>query len=189
MIQDGREWMEKFLQEVEEGEKISEKEHVDLLLIEIKSLQGQIAVNFKQADREVELIKEWVLSKNLKLHDRVCRIERILEKFIRETGEKTVDLPNGTLKLHKKPDKIEIEDLELFLKNARMEMLARVPETYKPDMTKVKQYCASHLNPPAGVLVTKGKPEFTYKLKKEGESDADRAAEKIRDSIESTDSA
>lgn len=45
-------------------------------------------------------------------------------------------------------------------------MLSRVPETYKPNMTKIKQYCASHMNPPAGVLVTKGKPEFTYKLKR-----------------------
>lgn len=184
MIHEGHQFMEDLLREIEEKEKVSEKAHFDLLLIEIKNLQDQIAENFDQADKEVQLIKEWALQKNSKLQDRVARIERLLEKFIRETGEKTIDLPNGTLKLHKKPDKIEIEDLQIFLANARMEWLSRVPETYKPDMAKIKQYCASHMSPPKGVKVTKGQPEFTYKLK-EGESDADGAEEETGTAIES----
>lgn len=167
MLSEGHEWMEKFLQEVEEGEKLSEKAHIDLLLIEVKSLQGQIAVTFEQADKEVQLIKEWALQKNSRLQDKLERIERVLERFIRESREKTIELPNGVLKMHKKPDKVEIENLELFLQHAKTEMLTKVPESYKPDMAKIKQYVASHMTPPKGIKVTKGQPEFTYKLRKD----------------------
>lgn len=188
MVNEGHQFMEDLLNEIEEKEIEQTKAHFDLLLIEIKNLENEITKNFEQADREVQLIKDWSLSRNSKLQGRVERIERVLERFIRESKEKTIDLPNGTLKLHKKPDKVEIENLELFLQHAKTEMLTKVPESYKPDMAKIKQYVVSHMNPPPGVLVTKGKPEFTYKLKEEGESDADRAEEKVRASIESTDS-
>ncbi|MCA0390088.1 MAG: host-nuclease inhibitor Gam family protein [Bacteroidetes bacterium] len=184
MIHEGHQFMENLLREIEEKEVVSERAHFDLLLIEVKNLQNEIAKNFEQADKEVKLIQEWALQKNSKLQDKVERIERLLEAFIRASGEKTIDLPNGILKLHKKPDKIEIENLELFLQHARMEMLSRVPETYKPDMAKIKQYCASHMNPPKGVKVTKGQPEFTYKLK-EGDHDAERTEEEAGSAIES----
>lgn len=167
MLSEGHQFMEDLLNEIEEKEIEQTIAHVDLLLIEIRNLEEEIARNFEQADREVQLIKDWALSRNSKLQDRVERIERVLERFIRESKEKTIDLPNGTLKLHKKPDKVEIENLELFLQHAKTEMLTKVPESYKPDMAKIKQYVASHMTPPEGIKVTKGQPEFTYKLRKD----------------------
>ena len=40
--------------------------------------------------------------------------------------------------MHKKPDRVEIEDLDLFLKKAKPEMLTIIPEQVKPDMNKIK---------------------------------------------------
>ncbi len=65
--------------------------------------------------------------------------------------------------MHKKPDKVEIEDLDLFLKKAKPEMLTVVPESYKPDMNKIKAYIKSKPVPP-GIKVIEGKEEFSYKL-------------------------
>jgi len=169
MVNEGHQFMEDLLNEIEEKEVEQTNAHFDLLLIEIKNLEDEIAKNFEQADKEVQLIKDWALSRNSKLHDRVERIERVLERFIRESKEKTIDLPNGILKMHKKPDKVEIENLELFLQHAKTEMLTKVPESYKPDMAKIKQYVAGHMTPPKGVKVTKGQPAFTYKLRKDNE--------------------
>jgi len=86
-----------------------------------------------------------------------------LEAFIKEKKEKTIALPNGRLKMHKKPDKVEIEDIDLFLKKAKPEMLTVVPESYKPDMNKIKNYIKTKPVPP-GVKITEGKEEFSYKL-------------------------
>ena len=65
--------------------------------------------------------------------------------------------------MHKKPDRVEIENLELFLKKAKSEMLTVIPEQVKPDMNKIKNYIKSRLVPP-GVKIIEGKEEFTYKL-------------------------
>ena len=99
-----------------------------------------------------------------------------LESFIREKKEKTIALPNGTLKMHKKPDKVEIENLDLFLKKAKPEMLTVVPESYKPDMNKIKNYIKSKPVPP-GIKITEGKEEFTYKLREESEEENGRTKE------------
>ena len=72
--------------------------------------------------------------------------------------------------MHKKPDKVEIENLELFLKKAKPEMLAVVPESYKPDMNKIKAYIKIKPVPP-GIKVIEGKEEFTYKLREESEEE------------------
>ena len=50
--------------------------------------------------------------------------------------------------MHKKPDKVEIEDIDLFLKKAKPEMLTVVPEQVKPDLNKIKNYIKSKPVPP-----------------------------------------
>ena len=54
--------------------------------------------------------------------------------------------------------------MEVFLKNARPELLTVIPESVKPDMNKIKSYIKTHPIP-SGVTVIEGKEEFTYKLK------------------------
>ena len=71
--------------------------------------------------------------------------------------------------MHKKPDKVEITDIELFLSNAKPNMLTVIPETVKPDLNKIKAFVKIK-SVPLGVTVTEGKEEFTYKLK--GQNDA-----------------
>jgi hypothetical protein len=109
------------------------------------------------------MINNFVLHKNAQLQEKIRWIELKLQSFILEKKEKTIALPNGTLKMHKKPDKVEIEDIELFLKKAKPGMLTVVPESYKPDMNKIKNYIKSK-PVPLGIKVIEGKEEFSYKL-------------------------
>ena len=168
-------FIEELLIEAEIMEEEQTEAYHDFLLIQIRTLQEQIANNFLQSEKEINIIKDWALKKNAVLQERVNWLEKRLQAFIIERGAKTIDLANGTLKFHKKPDKVEITDLDLFLKNARPEMITVVPEQFKPDLNKIKAYLKSHLNPPPGVTVTEGKEEFTYKLK--GKEEADGAQE------------
>ena len=50
--------------------------------------------------------------------------------------------------MHKKPDKVEIENLELFLSKSKPEMLTVIPEQVKPDLNKIKNYIKSKCNAP-----------------------------------------
>jgi hypothetical protein len=159
-------FLDELLEEAESKEAYQTEAYYDLILLQIKNLQGQIAYNFSEAEKEINLINNWTLSRNSVLNERTQVLERKLEQFIRERQLKTLELPNGILKLHKKPDKVEIEDMELFLKNASGEVLTIIPEQVKPDLSKIKAFIKRR-PVPAGVRVIEGREEFSYKLRKE----------------------
>ena len=156
-------FIDQLLKEVEEKEQKLSREFADLMLIEISQLEKQIQSNFEQAAREREIIKNWSLKINSKLVSKIEFLSKKLEVFIKETGEKTISLPNGILKNHKKPDRIEVEDLELFLKNARPEWLTVIPEQAKPNLVAIKNHIKTRPIP-KGVKVIEGEVEFSYKL-------------------------
>lgn len=165
---DEENFLDELLREAEEKEEQQTEAFYDLLLLQIKKMNHQIANTFAEAEKECRLINNWALTKNAQLLEKIKFIELKLHAFIVERKEKTIDLANGTLKFHKKPDKVEIVDIDLFLKNARPELISVKPEEIKPDLTKIKSFIKSRPVPP-GVKVIEGKEEFTYKLKGEKE--------------------
>jgi hypothetical protein len=158
-----------FLDELIEEAELKETQQVyaynDLLILEISKLESEIESNFQIAAQEKEFINKWALEQNAKLKDKADLLKAKLEKFIREEGLKTIDLPHGIVKLHKKPDKIEITDVELFLKEARPEMVSIVPESVKPDLNKIKSWIKMTTIVPKGVSLIEGKEEFSLKIK------------------------
>ncbi len=156
-------FLDELLLEAENKEVAQTDAFNDLILLEIKRINEKIESNFKTAEQEVALINQWAINKNTTLNERKLFLEKKLEAYIRERGEKSISLCNGTLKMHKKQDKVEITDMTLFLKYANKEMLDIVPETVKASVTKIKQWMRSK-PVPKGVTVIPGKPEFTYKL-------------------------
>ncbi len=156
-------FIDQLIKEAEEKEQKLSREFADLMLIEISQLEKQIQSNFEQAAREREIIKNWALTRNSSLASRIDFLSKKLEAFIKETGEKTINLPNGFLKMHKKPDRVEVDDLELFLKNARPEWLTVIPEQAKPNLVAIKNHIKTRPIP-KGVKVIEGEVEFSYKL-------------------------
>ena len=170
MIEDEN-FMEELLAESEQKDAEQTEAFFDLQLLQIQQLQEKIAYHFAEAKKEVDIINQWALNKNHALQVKIEWIEKKLEAFIRERKVKTLDLPHGVLKLHKKQDKVEITDMSLFLQNAPAEVLTVVPEQIKPDLTVLKKFLKSSFKPIPGTIVTAGKEEFSYKLnnKKEDE--------------------
>jgi len=133
-------------------------------------LEEEIAQTFNNAEEEAKIVKDWALKHNSAAQDKINLLKLKLEAFIRQEGKKTIDLPHGSLKIRKLPDKVEISDMELFLESANQEVVTIVPETVKPDLTKIKAYIRStgHILP--GLTVVEGKDDFkltTNKNKKE----------------------
>lgn len=149
-----------------EAKEISERlAYYDILLLEISKLNTQIEKTFNQAKAESDIINNWALTVNSKLSDKISFIEQKLEAFIREENVKTLDLANGVLKLHKKPDTIEISDMDAFIKSASNDLLNIIPETVKPDLNKIKALIKTKSKIPEGVTVKTGTETFSYKLK------------------------
>lgn len=162
-------FLDELLMEVEAKEQQQTEAGYDLMLLAIRKYQSEIKRNFEEGDKECQLIQNFVLSKNSQIQEKVNWLEKKLEAYIREREEKTITLPNGTLKMHKKPDRIEVEDLELFLKNARKEWLTVIPEQLKPNLLAIKNHIKTRPTP-KGVKIIEGQVEFSYSLNKEDEN-------------------
>ena len=156
-------FIDEMLEEIEAAEEKQTEAGYDLMLLAIKKYQSEIKHNFQEAQKECDLIQNFVLQKNSQIQERIKWLEMKLEAFIRERGDKTISLANGTLKMHKKPDKVEVEDLELFLKNSRKEWLTVIPEQVKPNLVAIKNHIKTRPTP-KGVKVIEGDVEFSYKL-------------------------
>lgn len=161
--------MDELLKEVEAKELEQTEASYDLMLLAIKKFQSEIEHNFQEAEKECTMIRNFILSKNSQIQERIKWLEMKLEAYIRERGDKTISLCNGTLKMHKKPDRVEIEDLELFLENARKEWLSVIPEQVKPNLLAIKNYIKTRPTP-QGVKIIEGQIEFNYSLNKEEEN-------------------
>lgn len=162
-------FIEELLKEAEEKELQMTKSLVDLLLIEIGKLNEQIKSVQSEAEEEINIINQWAQRKVSKLIDRISFFEARLERFIREQGVKTIELPNGILKIRKSPDKVEIADTQLFMSNASPELLRVIPESVKPDLNKIKSFIRLKGTVPPGVKYEEGKEQFTYKLTNKGD--------------------
>ncbi len=158
-------FIDELLADVEQQEIQQTSAYYDLLILEIAKLEEEISHNFKEADKETAIIKEWAIKKNAVLNERSQLLKMKLESYIRESGNKTMDLPHGTLKIRRTPNKVEITDMELFLKNARSEMLSVIPEQVKPDLNKIKAFMKVSNKTPEGVTVIEGKDEFKLTLR------------------------
>jgi len=138
MDKEEKSFIDELLAEAGQKEELQSEAYADLLISEVGKLEAEIAKNFQTAEEEINIIKEWSLKKNSVIQERANLLRLKLESFIKESGKKTIDLANGTLKMRKMPDKVEITDMEIFLANANSQMLTVIPEQVKADLTKIK---------------------------------------------------
>lgn len=164
MIMHENNFLDELLLEAEQNEIKQTAAYFDLILIEVGKLQSQIESNFAEAEKEIEIIKEWSLNKNSKLQDKINFLSQKLEAFIKAECKKTIELPHGELRYHKRSDRIEISNLDEFFRTATGGMIRIKPEEVLPDLNKIKAYIKNKGRVPNGVIVIEGKEEFSYKL-------------------------
>lgn len=168
-------FMEQLLDEAIEQEQVQSEALADLVLIEIRDLTTRIETTLEQAAEEKQIIDDWALARSAKLQERCDFLSKKLEAFMttryEQDGTKTIDLANGQLKVRKKPDRVEVDDMEQFLLHASRDLVSTVPESVKPDLMAIRQFVKrSGGRPPKGVRIVEGKEEFSYKLKENGKN-------------------
>ena len=166
--------------EVADAKRLIEvtKFRADQLLMAISVLEDKSSEINTLVDSEVALFEEYRSVEIAKLDKKMSWLAFNLEQYMKSTGEKTLALPHGELKLRKGKDKIEIADMEKFLKAAEKHGLLRaVPESFEPDMRAVAAYTKSTGISPSGTVIIPGSDKFTYTTKgatQNGSSDIDK---------------
>jgi arginine deiminase len=158
-------FLDELLLEAEQKEELQTQAYFDLIIIEVARLEDKIASTFEQAKIEVAIINDWALRRNQKESERIELLKSKLETWLRSLNQKTIDLPHGTLKLRKKPDKVEVEDLDKFLASATHDIVTFVPEQIKPNLTSIKAVIKKSGRIPAGVKLIEGTNEFSLTIK------------------------
>ena len=142
------------------------KLRADQLLMALSVLEIKAAEINTMVDAEVALFEEYRTAELSKLERKMSWLAFQLEGYMKSTGEKTMSLPHGELKLRKGRDKIEITDMEKFLPVAEAKGLLRpIPESYEPDMRVLLDYAKYSGVTPPGCSLIPASTKFTYKTK------------------------
>lgn len=163
-MEETKSFIDELLSEAESKEQHELEAYLDMVIREISGLEEAIEKTNLIAEKDIELIKRWALEENLKRSERIEMLKGKLEAYIRSTDKKTVKLPHGILKLRQKPDKVEITDIDLFIKNANKEMVTIIPEQIKPSLNGIKKWIKMTSKVPQGIKLIKGEVEFSLKL-------------------------
>jgi hypothetical protein len=120
----------------------------------------------KLCDTEISIIEEYRATELQKIEKKASWLAYQLEQFIRSTNEKTINLPHGVIKLRLGRDKIEIVNLDEFIPFAqRKNLLKQVPESFEPDLAKLRVYFQRNKFAPPGVILTPAQNKFSYTTK------------------------
>jgi phage host-nuclease inhibitor protein Gam len=166
-------FIEELLQEAEIREKEYKEEmdklKADQMLAAIEKLDEQMNDVIKLADDEIALIEEYRKQELEKLEKKRSWLTFNLEGYIRSTGEKTITLPHGQIKLRQGRQKVQVIDMDKFLKvGEKLNLLRKVPESYEPDLQAINQHIKLTGEIPRGVDVIPGETKFSYSLKRGG---------------------
>jgi hypothetical protein len=112
-------FMDELLAEVEEKEEKRKLEldrlRADQLLTAIGTLEQRADDINELADSEIKLIEEYRSVELTKVQKKISWLSWNLHQFINSSGEKTIRLPHGVLKLRLGRDKVTITELQQFL--------------------------------------------------------------------------
>lgn len=149
----------------------------DQMLMVLQRLDAQSQGIAETAESEVKLIEEWRNAEESRIEKKRSWLVWNLEQFIKASGEKTIRLPHGSIKLRQGRDKVEIIDIDQFMAVGPRKGLVRTyPEHQEPDLPAILAHVKRTGEIPQGVQIALATTKFIYQLK--GSDDgAERKAE------------
>jgi hypothetical protein len=165
-------FIDTMLAEAEAVELQQRQAYYDLVAVEMKRIFHEIEKNFEVAEKEKALIDSWYLQRSAKQQERIDFLALKLKSYLEKLDQKTLEMPNITLRFRKQPDKIEVVDVAKFLEHADQSMLNLVPESASPSISKIKAHVKMTGGKlPKGCRRIFGEEAFSYKLKYEESED------------------
>jgi hypothetical protein len=166
-VEERIDFIEELLQEAEKADQEYRVEmdrlRADQILAAIGKLEeGMTEVN-DLCDKELKLIEEYRSNELARLDKKRSWLEFNLEGFMRSTGEKTLRLIHGILKLRKGRDKVAVVALDEFLKiGPTLKLVRSVPEQITPDIQAIINRIKTTGDIPNGVQYIPAEVRFSY---------------------------
>jgi phage host-nuclease inhibitor protein Gam len=141
----------------------------DLTLAALQKIQDELDNVNKLADDEVKMIEEYRTKELERLSKKMSWLSKFLEDYTRQSGEKTIKLPHGIMKLRQGRDKVEIENEAEFMKVAKEKGLTRTkPSKEEPDLVAILEFVKKHKRIPSGIKFIPATTNFSYTLNTKG---------------------
>ena len=174
-------FIEEILREAEiaEAERKLELDRIraDHLLMAVSQLEERMQQVNETAEGEIFTIEQWRGNELPRLDRQRSWLVWNLTQFIRQTGEKTIRLPHGELKLRKGRDRAAIVDEEKFLPiGQKLGLTKTVPESVIPDLRAILDWIRRTGEIPSGVEFIPAETKFHYSING-GNSDERHEAE------------
>jgi hypothetical protein len=139
----------------------------DQILAAIAKLEEGMAEVNVLCDSELKLIEEYRASEINRLDKKRSWLLFNLDGFMRTTGEKTLRLPHGTLKLRKGRDRVAVVAMEQFLKiGQKLGLVRKIPESVAPDLQAILNHVRTTGEVPPGIEVIPAEVKFSYSTTK-----------------------
>ena len=177
-MEDRIDFIEELLLQAEQADQEKRIEmdrlRADQILAAISKLEEGMADVNDLCDKELKLIEEYRANELARLDKKRTWLVSNLEGFMRSSGDKTLNLPHGQLKLRKGRDRIAVVAMDQFLKvGQKLGLLRKVPESVTPDLHAILNHVKRTGDIPAGVEVIPADVKFTYSTNG-GKDDSER---------------
>ena len=152
----------------------------DRMLSAVSVLESQMEDVNELVEKEIKLLEEYRSNELSRLDKKRSWLLFNLDRYMRSTGEKTLRLPHGSLKLRKGRDKVAVVALGEFLKiGPNLHLVRSVPEQVTPDLQAIVNHIKTTGEIPAGVQFIPAKVKFSYSTNggKADDTERERAEE------------
>jgi hypothetical protein len=178
-VEDRIDFIEELLLQAEQADQDRRIEmdrlRADQILAAIGKLEEGMAEVNELCEKELRLVEEYRTNELSRLDKKRCWLVFNLDGFMRSTGEKTLRLPHGSLKLRKGRDKVAVVALEEFLKiGPRLKLVRSVPEQIMPDIQAIINHIKTTGEIPTGVQFIPADVRFSYTTNGEKTDDTER---------------
>jgi len=120
------------------------------------------------AEESMRRTQAWLDKKENTINSAIEFLSGQMRNYLKQNKLKSLSLPNGNIGFRKQSDVVIIQNEEIFLANAKPELLRHIQESYEPDLKAIKDYIKkSGGDMPKGVDLKPQESKFYYKLSDE----------------------
>lgn len=120
------------------------------------------------AEESMRRTQAWLNKKENTITSAIEFLSGQMKNYLKQNKLKSLSLPNGNIGFRKQSDVVIIQNEEIFLENAKPELLRHIQESYEPDLKAIKDYIKkSGGDLPKGIDLKPQESKFYYKLSDE----------------------
>lgn len=141
---------------------------LDKYLWVIRQKETELNKCIALAEESIRRTEAWLNKKENTITSAIEFLSGQMKNYLKQNKLKSLSLPNGNIGFRKQSDVVIIQNEELFLENAKPELLRHIQESYEPDLKAIKDYIKkSGGDLPKGIDLKPQESKFYYTLSDE----------------------